>query len=428
MIYILLILTIVIICYVLDTSIKTDGFVKVVFLFILFAFIYYLGLPIEMTIRGTSLSATGFVSDRVLMIIISMGALSMVGFILGFKMSGYRFYDPQPFVWSENRFLFVSALILFMLSGAILFTFFRDSLLSSSSSYAGNFTETYNNPIYAYLKEIFISSTAILILMMTIKRSWYLLIAMMLSVTLIIFGITTSDKDPLLLTALAWGIYFFLFLTKIRFQKTITYLLLLIILVVLIPSLSLLFALNRSGDIAEFKNQLEINGIYKNFDATGPLVSLVETLEKPNVNIEYGKTYYWGFVGWIPKSVWPGRPLDLSESYAKEKLADWQPGQGLGYSLLTEAYINFGVSGALIQYFLIGLLIGLIGKLNQWLFREPIAPFAFFIWMSYSIAIMHRGPFNLPSTYVRFVLPLLISYYGLKLLQYLYLKWIPQKR
>ena len=415
----------VIIYYILDIFIKTEGFVKVVFLFILFAFLYYLGLPIEMTLMGTSLGGYGFISDRVLIIITSMGVLSIAGFMLGFKISNYRFHDIKSFELVNSRFLFFSLLLLFVFSSVILFVLFKDSLLSSISSYAGNVSETYNNPIYAYLKEIFISSTAILILMMTLKRGWYLLIAMLLSLTLIIFGIITSDKDPLLLSALAWGIYFFKFLSNHNLHKVITYLMLLIILVVLIPALSLLFSLNRGGNInvTEFKNQIETNGIYKYFDATGPLVSLVETLEEPNVDFEYGKTYFWGFVGWIPKSVWTNRPLDLAEKYSKEKIKNWQPGQGLGYSLLTEAYINFGVAGALIQYCLIGLLIGLIGRLHQWLFREPIAPFIFFIWMSYNIAIMHRGPFNLPSTYLRFVLPILFCYYSLYFSSIIWKKW-----
>ena len=428
MMYILILLSLVVIHFVFDFSIKKEGSVKVLYLFVTFAFIYYLGLPFELILKGTSFGPSGFISDRVLSIIISMGVLSLVGFLLGFYSSGFKMSIVDSLNVNKNKLLFVSVILLFIVSGIALITIFRDSLLSSSTSYSGNFTETYNSPFYAYAKEVFFTSIAILITLLNLKGRWYLLGAILLSCLLIVFSIYTRDKDPLLLFVLSWALFFFQSLTRMRIQRVLTYWVLFILMVFTIPTLSLLFGLNRGGVVSAFANQIEMNGIYKNFDATGPLVSLVELIEEPNVKFEYGKSYYWGFIGWIPKSIWPNRPLDLSEAYAKEKISNWQPGQGLGYSLMTEAYKNFGVAGAVIQYFFIGLLLGLLGRFHQWLFKEPVASAVFFIWMSYSIAIMHRGPFNLPSTYLRFVLPIFLLYYSIYGSLYIWKRWIIRTR
>lgn len=423
MTYVLLLIVFIIVLYIIQYSVKSENSVKLIFLFALFAFIYYLGLPTEMILKNTSVGLYGYFSDRAMMIIISMGILSIVGFTLGFESTKYKIADADNIKFKNNKILFSTAMFLSILSGLVLFVFYRSTLISSGSSYFGNVTVTYNNPVYAYLKEVFTSSIAILTLWLTISNKRNLVIAFVLTILLIIFGIVTSDKDPVLLAVLSWGWFFFILLKKVKLQKMYVYVSIFFVSIILVPALSLLFSLNRSSSISQYTNQVEKVGIYKTFDASGPLVSLVEILEDPNVKFEYGRTYYWGFISWIPKSIWHNRPIDLSESYAKEKVSNWKPGEGLGYSLLTEAYKNFGVSGAIIQYFFIGLFIGLIGKFHQWLFKEQIAPMLFFIWASYNIAIMHRGPFNLPSSYIRFILPYLIIYYSLYSFVTIYSKW-----
>ncbi|BDX39579.1 hypothetical protein CYCD_29340 [Tenuifilaceae bacterium CYCD] len=412
MIYLVLIIYFFVLYNAIGYSIRMENSVKVIFLFALFATVYYIGIPIEMLIRGSSLGAYGLViNERTQLIIFSMGILSIVGFSIGYLLSGFRVNEIYPEMGSAFNKFKLSILIVGLIFIILLFGLFHESLLTSASSYAGNALETYINPLYAYLKEMLFYCLAFFISIYGIGNMKRKLVAFILTFILIFFGFLTSDKDPLLIAVLGWGIPFFYGLTRLKLQKVRVYFLVFFLATFLIPLSTLFFSVYRADHPSAFLNRLKMNGLYIYSDAAGPMESLVEAIDDPNIELKLGSTYYWGFIGWIPKSIWPNRPLDLSEKFAKEKIKNCQPGQGLGFSLLTEAYINFGVAGALIQYFVIGLLIGLMGKLFQWIFREPISSFVFFIWMSYSIAIMHRGPFNLPSTYLRFVLPILSCYY-----------------
>jgi len=425
MIYLLIIVLLLAIYQAFDYSIRSEDSIKVIVLFVLFAFVYYLGIIFEMQIKGTSIGAFGIIiNERVRLIILSMGILSIAGFSSGYLVSGFKFKDSLKSDLLFSDILVVTVVVLTSISGILLFVVFTDSILNSSSSYSGNFTETYSNPVYAFLKEIFTYGLAILISVLANGSRNRKLIALVPTIILIVFGMITSDKDPILLSVLGWGVAFFYRLTQLRLQTKRTYFITLILMSLIIPALSLLFSMYRTDAIKEFSKQLGINGLYTYFDASGPYESLVSVIEDPNIHFEYGKTYYWGFIGWIPKSVWQGRPLDLSESYAKEKIRNWQPGQGLGYSLLAEAYKNFGVAGALIQYFMIGLLFGFFGKLFMWLFKNKSeVGYLFYIWLAYNLAIMHRGPFNLPSSFIRFLLPFLLSYWSLDILFQFYARW-----
>lgn len=378
-----------------------------------------------MLIKGTLVIVYGkIISDRVKLIILAMGILSIAGFTSGYLMSGFSFKVAEKSDFKLTNTLVISVIVLASISGVLLFGIFYDSILRSSSSYSGNIAETYNNSVYAYLKEIFTYSLAVSTGFLGMGKRIHKILALIPTAILIAFGLISSDKDPLLLAVLGWGIPFFYSLTKLRLQKVRTYFIILILVSLFIPAFSLVFTMYRAGALDAVFKQMKMYGLYTFFDASGPYESLVDAIEDPNIDFEYGKTYYWGFIGWIPKSVWPDRPLDLSESYAKEKIQNWHPGRGLGYSLLTEAYKNFGVPGALIQYFLIGLLTGLLGKLFFWLFRHKAeAGYIFFIWLAYNLAIMHRGPFNLPSSFIRFLLPFLFCYFGMGMLYMLYNRW-----
>ena len=70
------------------------------------------------------------------------------------------------------------------------------------------------------------------------------------------------------------------------------------------------------------------------------------------------------------------------------------PGQGMGYSLLGESYLNFGFFGAFFQYFLIGFLWG-----KTWnFFKNKFSKINYNLWLSiyyvfgfYILLVMHRA-------------------------------------
>lgn len=423
MIYMLILILLAVIYKAFELSGIKEGTVKVILLYVIFAFAYYIGIHLEMAIKGTSVGAySTIIIERTRIIIVALGILSIAGFCGGYLLSGFTFNVNERQIRLTDVPA-ISVIVLIISSGVLLFGFFYDSIISSTSSYSGNFTETYNNSVYAYLKEAFTYSLAAIIALLSTGGKIRKVIALIPTIILVIFGMLSSDKDPILLAMLGWGILFFRWFVDPRINKIRNYFILFIAGILFIPFLSLLFSMYRADATEQTWEQVEKNGLYTYFDASGPLESLIETVEDPNIEFEYGKTYYWGFVSWIPKSVWPGRPVDLATSYAMENIKNWQPGMGLGYSLMAEAYKNFGVTGALLQYFFIGLLAGFLGRLIIKIIRNKIeAQYIFFIWLAYNMAIMHRGPFNLPSSFIRYFLPFLCCYFGVMALFFIYNK------
>jgi len=187
MIYILLIIFLLIIYKIFEYSVRLEGTVKVLLLFSLFAFVYYMAIPIEFTIKGTSIGAYGLViSERVKQIVISIGILAIVGFTVGYLISSYNFNITKLSIDIFDPIV-LSVAVLAIVSGIMLFGVFYDSILNSISSYAGNFTETYVNPVYAYLKEIFTYSLAILIVFLTNAKGNMKLLALLPTAALIVF-------------------------------------------------------------------------------------------------------------------------------------------------------------------------------------------------------------------------------------------------
>jgi hypothetical protein len=63
---------------------------------------------------------------------------------------------------------------------------------------------------------------------------------------------------------------------------------------------------------------------------------------------------------WIPRAIWNDRPLDMSESFAREFMAGWQAGFGMGYSPVAEGYQRFGLLFGPLVLFLTGLSFALL--------------------------------------------------------------------
>ena len=100
------------------------------------------------------------------------------------------------------------------------------------------------------------------------------------------------------------------------------------------------------------------------------MISLVIAIEG-ELPRTYGSTYLYALVAWVPRVIWKDRPDDLAQEFALDNIPNWQPGMGLGYSLLAEAYLNFGYVGVFLQYFGIAFGLGLVWrKLYNFLARN----------------------------------------------------------
>ena len=124
------------------------------------------------------------------------------------------------------------------------------------------------------------------------------------------------------------------------------------------------------------------------------MVSLVDSIDSRE-ELLFGLSYLRGFFIFVPRFLWPDRPLDLSEEYARNTISRWQPGQGMGFSLMAEAFLNFWWLGPVLQYLMIGYLWG---KSWAWL-RRRFSPVEPAYWQTlygtfgfYLLILMHRGP------------------------------------
>ncbi len=394
---------------------KYEKGISVFFIFSLFASIYYMGIPIELILFNTSFVNRGMVlSQNHIESIMLMSILSIIGFGVGYYLSGYRLMPINTGKAAAKAHTTTRSIYFLAISVVIvMFALFSEELRNSFLSYKGNFTTTYNNSFYAYSKEILFCSVSVVIVFLSNKKFIYKIIAIVLTLVLMVFGIFSSDKDPVLMAIIAWGVFFIRKIVEYNLNKIRIYIVLFLLAMIIIPLSSTYFSFYRSGDLFRME-VIKKNGLYRLFESVGPMNSLIMVLDINDLEYQWGRTYTSGFINWIPKSIWTERPMDLSEKFAKEKIKDWEPGQGLGFSLLAEAYINFGVLGAFIQYLMIGLMIGGFGYFTRWIFKWEQTLFAdsiFFIWVVYTLVIIHRGPFNIPSTYIRFILPFIFYYF-----------------
>lgn len=394
---------------------KYEKGISVFFIFSLFASIYYLGIPIELILFNTSIVNSDIIlPQNHIESIMLMGILSITGFGMGYYLSAYRLKLTNVEKETVKNHTTIRSIYFLAISIAIaIFALFSEEIRNSFLSYKGNFTTTYNNSLYAYSKECFFFSVSVVIVFLSNKKLLYKIIAVILTIILVAFGIFSSDKDPMLLAVIAWVVFFTRKMVDYNLNKIRVSLILFFISVIIIPLCSNYFSYYRGGGLLQMEDIKE-KGLYRMFESAGPMESLVTVLDDSDLEYQWGRTYIWGLISWIPKSVWADRPMNLAEKFAKEKIKNWEPGRGLGFSLLAEAYINFGVLGAFIQYFMIGLMIGGLGIFTRWIFKREQTLFAdsiFFIWMVYTLVIMHRGPFDIPSSYIRFILPFIFYYF-----------------
>ncbi len=425
MTYLLIIVNLISLGYLLIRSINDFGKLNYFLIFATFNFLYGFAIPFEIVIFNKPSVIQGhLLTVNQMELILFLSTISNIGFYLGLLLTCK--VKRTNYNNSNNYKQPLSIFLIFIFTLVFLLTYNREALLQSFKSYSGNAVSTYSNSIYAYTKEILFVTLTIIILFFLQKKDKRSLVSVLLTVILILAGFFTKDKNPILMASIPW---FWLGLTylykKFSYRKWLI-LAFFLLGIAIIPIFNSLFGISRMKDDADIMYAFDKYGFFGLFESKDVMTSLIDITEL-NSHI-LGKTYGSAFVNWIPKGVWPQRPETLAESYAKYRLKDnWEPGKGMGFSLLAEAYLNFGVYGAFIQYFFMGLLFGFLRKLTANIFigYETYADLLFFIWAFNELVLMHRGQFNMPSSYIRFFLPLFVFYLIFdkhKILSYL-IKW-----
>tara|TARA_B100001564_G_scaffold360035_1_gene384993 strand:- start:1667 stop:2992 length:1326 start_codon:yes stop_codon:yes gene_type:complete len=362
-------------------------------IFSIFAFVYYVTIPLELYLTNNVKIYKGSIidySDQIF--ILTLSILALIGFYYGIKISKFSPISRTPSSenlikkWKGGWFL----IIVFPL---LILTFFNDEI-ALSGTYVGNYTTIYNNPIYSLLLEYTYISISVFNGILILKNKRIKIINLFICFVIVFWGIYSSNKDPIVISLAPFLLYF----TFKPPKKAYLFLFYFLILVLFIVCFLMLFTvfrkeLNFSYDVIE--SIINEFGIFRYTDPAGPMHVFSElVINNDNFEFQLGKTYLSFFYIWIPKFIWPGRWLDPAQEFAQNNITNWISGQGMGYSLLGESYLNFGFFGAFIQYFIIGYLWGKI-----WNFiKNRFIKINYNLWLSiyyvfgvYILLVMHRA-------------------------------------
>ncbi len=414
--YLILIQFFMLLIYYTWSFFPTEGLFSTPFMLGIGMFLYYFSIPLELKIKRIDFfTAKVFgniqLDDVFKTEIFAAGLIAYVAFILGYSLSNYSNELNKlnkTFIKHSSRQFYIR---LGILSSLILIIFYRGEIFSSGMSYKAAYLIRGSNSIFSFLIKFtilaFVYGGAFLIsnINKIQKAIGYTLIVLCL-----IWGIYAFDKDPMLIAVLGILSPFLLKKSSNKYSllKVISGF---IIAVLIIPLFSSIFSLYRAGTIDNILPILRDRGVYIHFDSAGPFVSIIYCLFE-SYKKSFGLSYLDSIVSWIPRFIWENRPIDLSVNFAQNNIKGWMPGMGLGFSLLAESYINFGLFGPLVQYLFLGFAWGVLWKA---LLKLSIADqkqdvkMIYVIFGNYLLLIMHRAPVSgIVIQIAQFVIPFIV--------------------
>jgi len=395
-----------ILIWALNREFNKYGPFNLLLFFCIFNFIYNVSIPLEMFLSNDyNLREFNF-SPRGVLIVLIMSSLSIIGFVIGIS----SFSNTQKFIGKhkvDNQFLRqaipISLKTLMFIIVLVLIFVYRSQLLQSLS-YEGNIEASASFPIYKFLLESFTAYYCITCIYLSFKKPVSNLFFLLSIFPFFLISFLTNDKNPLL-----FALIYFVFNFRFTLSKR-NYFLFFLSITILIPVFNLFFSLLRSDNSILLMGDILRGNFFKVTDARGPMISLIVNINKQD-DVRFGMTYINSIFQWIPRTFWENRPIDLSQQFAMDNIPEWSPGLGYGYSLLSEAYLNFKIFGGFIQYYIIGLFFGIAYRIcfTFFLIKNSIYILSVFIcWAFYNVLLMNRTSFILPTTLVRFLLPLLL--------------------
>lgn len=137
-----------------------------------------------------------------------------------------------------------------------------------------------------------------------------------------------------------------------------------------------LFALTSSG---EFRNPIAT--FYNNARA----------ISDGTKGFNFGYSYIVDFLVWIPYAIFPNRPLPWSEQYMREFYPYAKAGTGHGWYILNDGYMAFGVIGAALEMFFIGMVLAKLYKYFAKHRNSPIHMVMYVILLHYVFTMVRTG-------------------------------------
>lgn len=138
--------------------------------------------------------------------------------------------------------------------------------------------------------------------------------------------------------------------------------------------------------------------------AMAPALSILINNLGTNINYQYGKSYLNLIGKPIPRSIWPNKPIEFDTQIMQVLFPSYAAkGTGFAFSAISEPLVNFGVSGVLLFFFLLGfgnqkLLMTLRNRQTSTLLLTNA-------WLASFMFVLVRG--NLSVDFQRALFPLL---------------------
>jgi len=392
---------------------KREGYYSTIVVFGIGCYIYYIGIPFELYVLSIEEFKKGNIvlslSTAQLSQIIMMGTIAFLAFSLGYYLSSFNPSKMSRGLRNCFPRIPYSLQLICIWSLIFLLIFFHKNIFAVGT-YEAAYGVRYSNPAFSLLCN-FVVFYGVVIASTIILRGKNLNKALGIGFILLIilWGIYSSDKNVILFGLLAIAASSFRFIKK---KGLASFVYIIIGCVILIYSIKV-FSLYRGGHNIHIAFSIATKQLgLRYIDPLGPFVSIQHILTR-STDLQYGQTYLHIFYLIIPKFLWKERPLGLSEQFARDNITNWQPGMGMGYSLLAEAYLNFSWMGPVIQYLLLGLLWGYFWKVLRkvlWNFPQGLWQGLYYILGYYLLILMHRGPVaGLMKSLILYTSPLILS-------------------
>ena len=365
------------------------------------SFLYYLSVPLEMIATGNG-SVRADIADLVVpepiqARMVRLGTLAFVSFCAGYLVSATWFCQASRRAWVAPLFRGSIALPPSLLPMTILFLALGGALIVGQvgllADYAARvelFAQS-SNLFFVLFVAAIIYPVAAFALVHCYRLG--LLAAATLFAPGVLWGLLIGSKYPIVLSVL--GLATLVWRFKLSQRAPVMVVLAVAGVLVSVPA-SIAFSLYRGDAEIDIVRFVEQNGLYRYSDQAGPMLTLIDVLEKPDEPLLRGRSYLQGLVLWVPRFLWPDRPIDLAESWARTNIADWSEGVGVGYSLLAESIANFGRAGPVVTYLGLGILWNLFwfGIVRRLVASDVLFAGLHGVFGYYLLITMHRGPFS----------------------------------
>lgn len=328
------------------------------------SFLYYqFMIPISMTLLGDYQTYTNGYSVAVTPAIMNQLSFTLfagfAAFTIGYKIVGSPLSDRvlRPSA-EERRDARNDVRSLLLLAGAILLVMlllYRDELVSLFSGYEAKISIGYTASTFSWLFKEMILIGAVVLNHIIFRGSRPITTAALAILGFLVLSVASSGKDGMVLAMLS-GVCCAVRVAPRRQWLGLGALLAatFIALLYLVP----VYTVYRGGGgIVLDAGKLAGSDIVYS-DALGPFVVLI-TLMYGAVSLPAPSIFLSPFM-WIPRAIWPDRPVDMAESFAREFMAGWQAGFGMGYSPVAEGYQRFGLLIGPLVLFLTGLIFALL--------------------------------------------------------------------